>query len=199
MATWIDGDASLYRAPKRPLGAAAMFAPLANAGVPAGSFASGEYIARRGQAFGGQAFGGQAGGGQADIAKAGGARRYASTGTTGGPKIGCIGGTVRSPASGPSREKTARDLQREIRCRSKRRSDVHKPVLALLRRRIEAKAALNHVRMVYKIPEFLPGLPVYDVSEVARSIADALDDDGFLTELYEPDTLYVSWDKSEGA
>jgi hypothetical protein len=103
------------------------------------------------------------------------------------------------PAGGPPREKTARDLQREIRSRAKRRSDVHKPVLALVRRRIESKAALNHVRTVYKIPDFMPGLPVYDVGEVARSIADALESDGFLTEVYDPDTLYVSWDKSEVA
>jgi hypothetical protein len=96
-------------------------------------------------------------------------------------------------------EKTARDLQREIRSRAKRRTDVHKPVLALVRRRIESKAALNHVRMVYRIPEFMPGLPVYDVSEVARNVSDALENDGFLTEVYEPDTLYVSWDKSEAA
>jgi hypothetical protein len=76
---------------------------------------------------------------------------------------------------------------------------VKKPVLALVRRRIESKAALNHVRTVYKIPDFMPGLPVYDVGEVARSIADALESDGFLTEVYDPDTMYVSWDKSEVA
>ncbi len=124
-----------------------------------------------------------------NAALAGGSTPFPSTGL----------GAGGAPRPGPPREKTARDLQREIRSRAKRRSDVHKPVLALVRRRIESKAALNHVRMVYKIPEFLPGLPVYDVGEVARSIADALEDDGFLAEFYDPDTLYVSWDKSEVA
>lgn len=95
-------------------------------------------------------------------------------------------------------KKTARDLQREIKSRAKRRSDVHKPVLEQLRKRICSKAALDHVRLVYRVPDFLPGLPRYDVSDVARSVLEALVDDGFLVELFEPDTLYVSWDRSEG-
>jgi hypothetical protein len=95
------------------------------------------------------------------------------------------------------RQPTARDLQREIRSRAKRRSDAHKPVLDQLRRRIESKAALDHVRMVYRVPDFIPGLPVFDVTEVAHGLADALSEDGFVAEVFEPDTLYVSWDRNE--
>ncbi len=95
------------------------------------------------------------------------------------------------------RQPTARDLQREIRSRAKRRSDAHKPILDQLRRRIESKAALDHVRMVYRVPDFIPGLPVFHVTDVARGLADALAQDGFVAEVFEPDTLYVSWDRNE--
>lgn len=52
--------------------------------------------------------------------------------------------------------------------------------------------------MVYRVPEFLSGLPVYDAAEVASSVAESLADDGFLVDLYGEDTLYVSWDRGEG-
>lgn len=92
---------------------------------------------------------------------------------------------------------TAREMQRDILARARRRSGAHLPVLEEVRRRIRSRAGLDQVRMVYRVPDFVPGLPVYDVSDVAHGVADALREDGFVAEVYEPDTLYVSWDRAE--
>jgi hypothetical protein len=94
---------------------------------------------------------------------------------------------------------TARGMQRDILARARRRGGAHLQVLEQVRRRIRARASLDQVRMVFRLPDFVPGLPVYDVGDVAHTVADALRGDGFVAEVYEPDTLYVSWDRSEAA
>jgi hypothetical protein len=88
-------------------------------------------------------------------------------------------------------------MRKEIKGRARKRSELFRPVLDQVRLRIKRAAALDQLRIIFRVPEFVPGLPRYDTSEVADMVADVLRCDGFVVDVYPPDTIYVSWDKAE--
>jgi hypothetical protein len=91
----------------------------------------------------------------------------------------------------------AAELQREKRDRERKRAAIFGDVLSKVYSRITAKAALNWVRMVYEVPRYVVGMPLYDVAACVRYLCKHLRGNGYMLEVYEPNVLYISWDREE--
>jgi hypothetical protein len=60
-------------------------------------------------------------------------------------------------------------------------------------KKIKLSSDSNNYYTWYQIPEFLIGLPFYNVSDCEKYIIKTLNDNGFQTESYENYLLLISW------
>ena len=91
----------------------------------------------------------------------------------------------------------AAELQREKRDREKRRTSIFNEVLSKLYSRINNRAALNWTRMVYEVPQYVVGMPFFELPACIAHVSKHLRADGYLVEVYEPNMMYISWDRKE--
>lgn len=94
------------------------------------------------------------------------------------------------------RRPTAAQLNAESKERRRAKRECFKVILDKVYHRINAKAKLNWVRILYQVPPFTVGIPPYDVDECCRYVRRALRKDGFLVEIYGT-VLYISWAADE--
>ena len=55
----------------------------------------------------------------------------------------------------------------------------------------------NWTRMVYTIPPYVLGMPIYDLDLCMRYVVNKLQSSGYYVEIFPPNVIYISWDKSE--
>jgi hypothetical protein len=67
-------------------------------------------------------------------------------------------------------------------------------VLLKCHAKIKLAAKNNHFACFYEVPEFVIGLPLFNVTECITYIINALKDNGFVVKYMYPKTVYVSWD-----
>jgi hypothetical protein len=59
--------------------------------------------------------------------------------------------------------------------------------------RIIKASSTNYYETWYLIPEFILGIPKYSLQECINHINEKLNKDGFKTQLFEPNLLYIKW------
>jgi hypothetical protein len=67
-------------------------------------------------------------------------------------------------------------------------------VLLKCHAKIKLAAKNNHFACFFEVPEFVIGLPLFNVTECITYIINALKDNGFVVKYLYPKTVYVSWD-----
>ena len=83
-------------------------------------------------------------------------------------------------------EQTKKD---KIRC------DIYNTILGRVHLRIHATNRLpgNTQQLIYLVPEFIPGVPRFDMKECIIYLAYNLRASGFFVNYTHPNTLYISW------
>ena len=58
-------------------------------------------------------------------------------------------------------------------------------------------AANDKYRFFFEVPEFILGLPLYDLNDAVKFMLDKLHRNGYLVKYYFPKILYISWSFDE--
>lgn len=67
-------------------------------------------------------------------------------------------------------------------------------ILLQIHRRIKYHAELEQTYCLYNIPEFIFGIPLYNVNDLKNYIMNTLKKNGFKLMYFHPNTIFISWD-----
>ncbi len=81
-------------------------------------------------------------------------------------------------------------LQKE---REDKKKETFEKIFVHIEKKIVTASASDYYYTWYQIPEFLVGLPMYSVSECQVYIQKKLKSNGFNTEFFEPNLIYIKW------
>lgn len=89
------------------------------------------------------------------------------------------------------------DLYRNIDEVKQKKNVSYNEVLILIHERIKKASLKEKYKIVYEVPEYLFGIPSYNLNKCLAYIIKELRTNGFLVKYYFPKILYVSWDPIE--
>lgn len=81
-------------------------------------------------------------------------------------------------------------LQKE---KEKAKCKIYEKIYELIEKRIVQASSCNFYNIVYEIPEFLIGYPIYSLSDCSDYIQIKLKNNNFNIEFYIPNILIISW------
>jgi hypothetical protein len=87
----------------------------------------------------------------------------------------------------------ANDLINSQKERDDRKKDTFDKIFVHVEKKIIAASTANYYYTWYQIPQFLIGLPLYSIVECQEYIEKKLKSNGFKTEIYEPNIIYIKW------
>lgn len=72
--------------------------------------------------------------------------------------------------------------------------ETYREIYARINERIKMHGSMGAREMIVKVPPYIPGRPVYNVTHAARYVIEKLKLAGFEARVNEPpDSVYVSW------
>ena len=77
--------------------------------------------------------------------------------------------------------------------RNDKKKETFEKIFIYIEKKILLASAVNYYYTWYQIPEFLVGLPLYSIKECHSYIEKKLKSNGFDTEFYEPNIIYIKW------
>ncbi len=89
------------------------------------------------------------------------------------------------------------DLYRNINEKKNRKNYCYNEVLHKIHEKIKKVSDKELYKIFYDVPEFVYGLPTYDLNTCTAYIMKQLRANGFLVKYYFPKFLYISWDPRE--
>jgi hypothetical protein len=89
------------------------------------------------------------------------------------------------------------DLYRNINEIKEKKNNCYNEVLALIHDRVKKASLKEQYKVVYDVPEYIFGVPSYNLNKCLAYIMKELRNNGFLVKYYFPKILYVSWDPVE--
>ena len=89
------------------------------------------------------------------------------------------------------------DLYRNIDDVKEKKNVSYNEVLVLIHERIKKASLKEKYKIVYEVPEYLFGIPSYNLNKCLAYIIKELRINGFLVKYYFPKILYISWDPIE--
>ena len=89
------------------------------------------------------------------------------------------------------------DLYRNIDEVKQKKNVSYNEVLILIHERIKKASLKEKYKIVYEVPEYLFGVPSYNLNKCLAYIMKELRTNGFLVKYYFPKILYISWDPVE--
>lgn len=87
----------------------------------------------------------------------------------------------------------AKDLIKQQKERDKRKHDTFNKIYKKIEKRISIASIGNSYFTMYEIPEFILGIPLYNIIEAVSYIKVKLTHNGFTVEYYKPNILLISW------
>jgi hypothetical protein len=87
----------------------------------------------------------------------------------------------------------AEELIKQQKEREDRKKSTFEKIYIHIEKKIVTASAGDFYYAWYQIPEFLVGLPMYSVDECQKYIQKKLVSNGFDTEFYEPNLIYIKW------
>lgn len=91
----------------------------------------------------------------------------------------------------------ADELIRQQKERENRKVLTFDKIYNLVEKKIHLASSGDYYYTWYQVPEFLLGLPLYSLDECQKYIREKLKKNGFETEFYSPNILFVSWAPKE--
>lgn len=85
-------------------------------------------------------------------------------------------------------------LYKHIVERQKRRTQAFDKVMAICHNHIRNVNKVDAMKCLFRVPEFIWGIPPYDLSECIKHIIGRLEGGGFHVKYYFPNVLFISWD-----
>lgn len=92
---------------------------------------------------------------------------------------------------------TVYELYNQLDKKKVSRSKSFEKVVEICFNKIRSATEKEHLRIVFDVPEYVLGLPVYNLNDCTLYIMEKLKTNGFLVRYYFPKTLYISWDLDE--
>jgi hypothetical protein len=89
------------------------------------------------------------------------------------------------------------DLYRNIQMKKQKRFVSYDKVFERCCHRIQQAAENEQMKVLFEIPEFIMGLPIYDITKCTAYIMTKLRNSGFFVNYFFPRILYISWDIKE--
>jgi len=89
------------------------------------------------------------------------------------------------------------DLYRNIDEVKQKKNTSYNEVLILIHGRIKKASLKERYKIIYEVPEYLFGIPSYNLNKCLAYIMKELRGNGFLVKYYFPKILYISWDPVE--
>ena len=86
------------------------------------------------------------------------------------------------------------DLYDSINNKNFKRLKKFDDILLQIHRRIKYHADLEQTFCLYNIPEFIFGIPLYNVNDLKKYIINTLKKNGFKILYFHPNTIFISWD-----
>ena len=90
---------------------------------------------------------------------------------------------------------SAKELHKLQERREKRRVEVYHRIIKKIFLRIKALAQRGDEGTFYTVPDFIPGLPTYDLVHCINYITIYLQNEGFFVKYTPPNLLYINWKK----
>lgn len=89
------------------------------------------------------------------------------------------------------------ELHNEISKKKEKRTQCFDKILELCHAKIKQASKKELSKMYYDVPEYVVGLPMYDLTNCISHLVSCLKQNGFLVEYFFPKLLYISWDFDE--
>ena len=89
------------------------------------------------------------------------------------------------------------DVYKNITDRQKRRKEVFKCVLKQCEKQVRNVSDTDGMKCLFVVPEFVWGMPLYNVSECTLYVKTELEKSGFKVIFYFPCLLHISWDVAD--
>ena len=89
------------------------------------------------------------------------------------------------------------ELHDEINRRKEKRTRSFEKILEICHKKIKNASKKELFKVYFDVPDFVLGLPVYDLTECIKYIVHSLQSNGFLVKYIFPKLLYISWDFKE--
>ncbi len=86
------------------------------------------------------------------------------------------------------------DLYDSINNKNFKRLKKFDDILLQIHRRIKYHADLEQTHCLFCIPEFIFGIPLYNINDLKNYIMETLKKNGFKLLYFHPNTLFISWD-----
>lgn len=87
-----------------------------------------------------------------------------------------------------------KDLYSTINEKTIKRLEIYDNVLVKCHKRIKYNSSLEKKYCFYQIPEFIIGVPLYNVTEMRTYIINSLKNNGFKIMYIDPNWLFISWE-----
>jgi len=90
-----------------------------------------------------------------------------------------------------------RELTAQLCARQAKKHQSFDRILEMCFMVIKRHADKNTLFCLYEVPEFVLGMPLYDLNECITYLIEKLQGNGFLVKYYFPRVLYISWNVNE--
>ena len=92
---------------------------------------------------------------------------------------------------------SVRDLTVQIQARQLKRHQIFDKILEMCYNNIKRNADKSQLFCLFEVPEFVIGMPLYDLNECITYLVEKLKNSEFLVKYYFPKVLYISWNINE--
>ena len=89
------------------------------------------------------------------------------------------------------------ELHNEISKKKEKRTKCFDIILEQCHAKIKQASKKELSKMYFDVPEYVVGLPMFDLTNCISHLVNCLQQNGFLVEYFFPKLLYISWDFDE--
>ena len=86
-----------------------------------------------------------------------------------------------------------KELYSTINEKTLKRMEIYDDVLKKCHLRIKYNSTLERTYCFYQIPEFIIGVPLYDINEMKTYVMNSLKNNGFELLYIDPNWLFITW------
>lgn len=89
------------------------------------------------------------------------------------------------------------DLQKTVRMRQIRRLESFDKIVEMCHKKIISQTSIGNVRCFFMVPEYMVGLPLYQLNQCIDYVIKKLSTNGFIVKHLHSNVIYISWDVNE--
>jgi len=85
------------------------------------------------------------------------------------------------------------DLYKEINSKKIKKLETFDSILKKCHKRIMYNSKLERTYCFFNIPEFIFGVPLYDINELTKYMVNSLVTNGFKVKYFDPNVIFITW------